>query len=391
MTREVLIPNARVPFWRNQRVLRAVAQVVVAAAVLFLLYVLWFNVTNNMRARGVRTDFNFLDQPFGVRIAGSDLSPSAPVRSALLNGIRNTFALAIVGLPLLTILGVIVGVGRLSTNWLVAKISSAYVEILRNLPPLLVVIFAFQAVILRLPPARNPITPFGWFVISNLEFHVPGFRAGDNYRPFMMVMLVAVLLGALLWWWRTRVHERTGTPHHRWLWSLGTIGLVGAIAYLILDRPLTIILPRLEGRVVDGGYRGLGAFFAVVGALAFYTSSHVAEIVRGSILAVPKGQSEAASALALSGFQRLRFVVLPQAMRIALPPIINQYLNYVKNTSLAIAVGFAEVTLVAFQAIGNGQPAPQVVVLLMGSYLIFSLVISLLVNLYNRHLRIVTR
>jgi general L-amino acid transport system permease protein len=344
-----------------------------------------------MRARGVRTDFNFLDQPFGVRIAGSDLSPTAPVRSALLNGIRNTFALAIVGLPLLTILGIIVGVGRLSTNWLVAKISSAYVEILRNLPPLLVVIFAFQAVILRLPPARNPITPFGWFVISNLEFHVPGFRAGDNYRPFTLVLVVAVLLGAVLWWWRTRVHERTGTSHHRWLWSLGTIALVGGIAYLMLGRPLTITFPELEGRVVDGGYRGLGAFFAVVGALAFYTSSHVAEIVRGSILAVPKGQSEAASALALSGFQRLRFVVLPQAMRIALPPIINQYLNYVKNTSLAIAVGFAEVTLIAFQAIGNGQPAPQVVILLMGSYLIFSLVISLLVNLYNRHLRIVTR
>jgi general L-amino acid transport system permease protein len=386
-----LIPSARVPFWRNQRVLRIAAQVVAAAAVFFLLYVLWFNVTNNMRARGVRTDFNFLDQPFGVRIAGSDLSPTAPVRSALLNGIRNTFALAIVGLPLLTILGIIVGVGRLSTNWLVAKISSAYVEILRNLPPLLVVIFAFQAVILRLPPARNPITPFGWFVISNLEFHVPGFRAGDNYRPFTLVLVVAVLLGAVLWWWRTRVHERTGTSHHRWLWSLGTVALVGGIAYLMLGRPLTITFPELEGRVVDGGYRGLGAFFAVVGALAFYTSSHVAEIVRGSILAVPKGQSEAASALALSGFQRLRFVVLPQAMRIALPPIINQYLNYVKNTSLAIAVGFAEVTLIAFQAIGNGQPAPQVVILLMGSYLIFSLVISLLVNLYNRHLRIVTR
>ncbi|HEY7583200.1 MAG TPA: ABC transporter permease subunit [Acidimicrobiia bacterium] len=386
-----MIPSARVPFWRNQQVLRIAAQVVAAAAVFFLLYVLWFNVTNNMRARGVRTDFNFLDQPFGVRIAGSDLSPTAPVRSALLNGIRNTFALAIVGLPLLTILGIIVGVGRLSTNWLVAKISSAYVEILRNLPPLLVVIFAFQAVILRLPPARNPITPFGWFVISNLEFHVPGFRAGDNYRPFTLVLVVAVLLGAVLWWWRTRIHERTGTPHHRWLWSLGTIALVGGIAYLMLGRPLTITFPELEGRVVDGGYRGLGAFFAVVGALAFYTSSHVAEIVRGSILAVPKGQSEAASALALSGFQRLRFVVLPQAMRIALPPIINQYLNYVKNTSLAIAVGFAEVTLIAFQAIGNGQPAPQVVILLMGSYLIFSLVISLLVNLYNRHLRIVTR
>jgi general L-amino acid transport system permease protein len=371
--------------------LRAAAQVVAAAAVLILLYVLWFNLTNNMRARGIRTDFRFLDQPFGVRIAGSDLSPSAPVRSALLNGIRNTFALAIVGLPLLTVLGIIVGVGRLSSNWLVAKISTGYVEILRNLPPVLVIIFAFQAVILRLPPARSPITPFGWLVISNLEIHVPGFAAGDRYLPFILVLLTASVAGGFLWWWRTRVHERTGQDHHRWLWSLGTVLIAGIVAYLIFGRPFTLSRPALDGRVVEGGYRGLGAYFAVMGALVFYTSSHVAEIVRGSILAVPKGQSEAASALALSGFQRLRFVVLPQAMRIALPPIINQYLNYVKSTSLAITVGFADVTLIAYQAIGNGQPAPQLILMLMGSYLLFSLVISLLVNLYNRRLRLVTR
>lgn len=380
-----------VPWWRNQRVLRGLAQLVAAGVVIFLLYILWFNLTNNLRARGIRTDFRFLDQPFGVRIAGSDLSPNAPVRSALLNGIRNTLALTIVGLPLLTIVGIIVGVGRLSSNWLVAKISTGYVELLRNLPPLLLIIFAFQAVILRLPPARAPVTPFGWFVISNLEIYVPGFRAGESYLGFIVSLLVALLIAGFLWWWRTRVQERTGEPHHRWSWSLGTIALTGGVAYLGLGRPLTISLPSLDGRIVEGGFRGLGAFFAVMGALVLYTSSHIAEIVRGSIQAVPKGQSEAASALALSGFQRLRFVVLPQAMRIALPPIINQYLSYVKNTSLAIAVGFAEVTLIAFQAIGNGQPAPQVILILMGSYLLFTLAISVLVNVYNRRLRLVTR
>lgn len=356
-----------------------------------VLFVLWFNVTNNLRARGIRTGFEFLSQPFGVRIAGSDFSPGSSVQSAIWNGIRNTFALAVVGLPLLTLLGVVVGVGRLSSNWLMAKISTAYVELLRNLPPLLLVILAFQAVILRLPPARAPATPLGWFVISNLEIYVPGFRAGDNHATFMGIALVALVVGGFLWWWRTRVQEQTGAPHHRWAFSLGAFAVIATVAYLILGRPLTIAIPTLEGRVVEGGYRGLGAYFAVTGALVLYTSSHVAEIVRGSILAVPRGQSEAAQALALSGFQRLRFVVLPQAMRIALPPIINQYLNYVKNTSLAIAVGFAEVTLIAFQAIGNGQPAPQVIILLMGSYLLFSLVISLLVNFYNRRLRLVIR
>lgn len=387
-----MIPvKAHPPFWRNIRFLRGIIQAVVLVAVVGVAYVLFFNVTNNLRARGVRTDFEFLDQPFGVRIAGSDLNPGAPVRAALVNGVKNTLALTVVGLPLLTILGVLVGVGRLSANWLVSKLATVYVEILRNLPPLLLIVFAFQAVVLRLPPARSPATPFGWFVISNLETHVPGFRAGEGYRSFMLALAIALLGAAGLWWWRTQLQQRTGAPHHRWLWSLGLVAVVAAAAYLAIGRPLTITLPVLTGRVVEGGFRGLGAFFAVMGALVFYTSSHVAEIVRGSIQAVPKGQTEAATALALSGFQRLRFVVLPQAMRIALPPVINQYLNYVKNTSLAIVVGFAEVTLIAFQAIGNGQPAPQVIITLMAAYLMFSLVISLIINIFNRRLRLVTR
>jgi general L-amino acid transport system permease protein len=143
--------------------------------------------------------------------------------------------------------------------------------------------------------------------------------------------------------------------------------------------------------VVVGGFSGLGSYFAVLGALVLYTASHVAEIVRGSIQAVALGQTEASNALALTAFQRLRFVILPQAMRTALPPTINQYLNFTKNTSLAIAVAYAEVTLIAFQAIGNGQPAPQLILILMGVYLVFSLVISLLVNILNRRLQLVTR
>jgi general L-amino acid transport system permease protein len=383
--------HQRVPFWRNLRVIRVVAQLAAVAVVGILMYVLWFNLSNNLRRLGIRTDFEFLDQPFGVRIAGSDLSPGSSVREALLNGVRNTLALAVVGLPLLTVIGVLVGVGRLSSNWLVARASALFVETIRNLPPLLLIVFAFQAVVLRLPPARSPITPFGWFVISNLEIYVPGIASGARAAVFQITMLVALLIGAGLWWWRTRVQERTGQPHHRWLWALGLVAVVGAISYVVLDRPIVISLPALEGRVITGGFGGLGAFFAILGALVFYTSSHVAEIVRGSIQAVSKGQTEAANALALSNTQRLRFVVLPQAFRIALPPTINQYLNFVKNTSLAIAVGFADVTLIAYQAIGNGQPAPQTILILMACYLVFSLVISAVVNTYSRRFRLVTR
>ncbi|HUP16775.1 MAG TPA: ABC transporter permease subunit [Acidimicrobiia bacterium] len=371
--------------------MRSIAQLVAVVVAALVLYILWFNLSNNLRRLGIRTDFEFLDQPFGVRIAGSDLSPGSPVRAALLNGVRNTLALAIVGLPLLTVIGVLVGVGRLSSNWLVAKTSSLFVETIRNLPPLLLIVFAFQAVILRLPPARSPITPFGWLVISNLEIYVPGISSGARASTFQLILALSFVVGAVLWWWRPRVQERSGQPHHRWLWALGCIVVIGGIAYLALDRPLTISLPALDGRVITGGFGGLGAFFAVLAALVLYTASHVAEIVRGSIQAVSKGQSEAANALALSNTQRLRFVVLPQALRIALPPTINQYLNYVKNTSLAIAVGFADVTLIAYQAIGNGQPAPQTILILMGCYLMFSLVISAVVNLYSRRYRLVSR
>ena len=383
--------SQRVPFWRDIRVIKIAAQLVAIVVTGFVLYILWFNLSNNLRRLGIRTDFDFLNQPFGVRIAGSDLSPGSSVREALLNGVRNTLALAVVGLPLLTVIGVLVGIGRLSSNWLVAKASALFVETIRNLPPLLLIVFAFQAVILRLPPARSPITPLGWLVISNLEIYVPGISSGAKASTFHLTMLLAVAAGAVLWLWRTRVQDRTGTPHHRWLWALGFIIGVAVIAYLALDRPLAISLPVLDGRVITGGFGGLGAFFAVLGALVLYTSSHVAEIVRGSIQAVSKGQTEAANALALSNIQRLRFVVLPQALRIALPPTINQYLNYVKNTSLAIAVGFADVTLIAYQAIGNGQPAPQTILILMGCYLLFSLVISAVVNLYSRRYRLVTR
>ncbi len=366
-------------------------QVAALVGTALLLYVLWFNLINNLRTQGIRTDFGFLDQPVGVQIPDAALSRNAPIRQAFLVGIKNSLALVVVGLPLLTIIGVVVGVARLSTNWLAARAAALYVELLRNLPPLLIIVFVFRALILQLPPSRAPITPFGWLVISNLRITVPGFEANQTFAAFRLVLGAALVLAVGVWVWRTRLSDRTGVAHHRMLWSVGLFASVGVVGFLLLDRPFGLSRPTLDGRVVSGGFSGLGGYFAVLIALVLYTASHVAEIVRGSLQAVPKGQTEAASALALSGFQRLRFVTLPQAMRIALPPVINQYLNFTKNTSLALAVGYAEITTLAFQSIGNGQPAPQVILILMTVYLFFSLAISLAVNLLNRRLQVVTR
>ena len=384
-------PTTRPPLWRDLRVLRVAVQVVALVLIGAVFYVLWFNLINNLRRQGITTSFEFLDRPIGVNITGSDISSGASIRRALYNGVRNTFSLVVFGLPLLTVIGVAVGVARLSTNWLVARAAALYVETLRNIPPLLVIFIAFYVLVLPLPPARDPATPLGLFVVSNFQIAVPWFETVTAGTVLWSLVLVAAGVAVALMWWRTRRFDRTGRPHHRILWGLGTFLVLSVGAWLATGRPVTITAPTLDGRVVRGGLSGLGSYFAVLVALSLYTASHVAEIVRGSILAVPKGQTEAANALALSPTQRLRFVVLPQAMRIAIPPGINQYLNYTKNTSLAIAVGFPEVTLITFQAIANGNPAPQLIVVLMGAYLVFSLTISLIVNLVNRRLRYVTR
>ncbi|MCI0425199.1 MAG: ABC transporter permease subunit [Actinobacteria bacterium] len=378
------------PLWRDIRVLHALAQIVAAAAVAVVVAVLWWNLTNNLRRAGLTTDFSFLTQPLGVDIAGSGAGPGTPIWRGLLVGVKNTFALVVVGVPLLTILGVVIGVGRLSTNWLVARMCAFYVEMFRNLPPLLIIFSFFNAVVLRLPLLEDSWNPMGLAVVNNRFIAVTGFSAQPGFGVYWLIIGATLLAAVWLWVWRTRRWERTGSPHHRLAWSGGILGAVTVIAFLVLDGPVALSIPVLEGRVLEGGFRGLGSYFAVLVALVLYTASHVAEIVRGSILAVPRGQTEAANALALSPWQRLRYVILPQAMRIAIPPTISQFLNFTKNTSLAIAVGYAEITRIVFQTIGNAQPAPQLVAVLMLAYLVFSLTISAVVNILNRRLRYVT-
>jgi general L-amino acid transport system permease protein len=382
--------TTRPPPWRDVRILRLAFQLGAVVAVGAFLAYLYDNLTANQRALGIETSFDFLDQQAGFRIAYSDFSPTGTVLEAMLVGLRNTITVALLGIVLTLILGTLVGIARLSSNWLVRRAAGTYVEAVRNVPPLLVIVFVNSALLATLPPIDDPERVAGLLLtVREIGVTVP-VNGGGLW--IYVGLLGAALAGAVaLARWRASVEERTGRPARPWLWGGGLVATVAVGAWLVLDAPVVLSRPEVVNRSIEGGVALGLPFVAVLVGLVLYTATHVAEIVRGSILAVPKGQSEAATAVGLSGTQRLRYVVLPQAFRIAVPPTINQFLNLTKNTSLGVAVAYGEAMYVTRTVIGNGNPAIQSILVVMAMYLVVSLVISLVANLANRRLRLVER
>lgn len=392
----------RPPFWRNINVLRVVAQVVAVVVVAGTLWWLINNLTTGLDEQGIPFGLGFLDDPAGFTIRDSSFDPSSPIWELILVGIKNTLAAASVGIVLATIIGILVGIARLSNNWIVRKLATLYVETLRNIPPLVIIIFVGSALFVnntRLNPFTAASEPnlftfpgsdTNYMILSRTRLGFPSLQNDGNTGLFWIIMIFALICAVAMWIWRTRVNIETGRPHHRVLYSLGTLLILGAIAFIALGGPLAWSWPAVSesGRLIEGGLTTNDAYVALTLALALYTASHIAEIIRGSILAVHKGQSEAANALALSGFQRYRFVILPQAFRIAIPSIINQFLNLTKNTSLAVVVAYPDVTQAIRTAIGNGQPATQMILALMIVYLTFSLFTSLVLNIVNRRFQL---
>jgi general L-amino acid transport system permease protein len=380
----------RPPPWRDVRILRVAFQLGAVVAVGAFLAYLYDNLTANQRALGVETSFDFLDQQAGFRIAYSDFSPSGTVLEAMLVGLRNTITVALLGIVLTLIVGTLVGIARLSSNWLVRRAAGIYVEAVRNVPPLLVIIFVNSAFLATLPPIDDPEHVAGMLLtVREIGVTVP---QGDAGVWIYVGLLAAALAGGVaLARWRATVEERTGRPARPWLWGGGPVAVVAVGGWFALDAPIVLSRPEVVGRSIEGGVAMGLPFVAVLVGLVLYTATHVAEIVRGSILAVHKGQTEAATAIGLSTTQRLRYVVLPQAFRIAVPPIINQFLNLTKNTSLGVAVAYGEAMYVTRTVIGNGNPAIQSILVVMAMYLVVSLIISLAANLANRRLRLVER
>ena len=354
---------------------------------------LWLagNVRQNAEDTSIPLTFDYLDQPATFPIAGSSFRPTQSVQDAIVVGLGNTARVAVVGIVLATVLGTFIGIARLSTNWLVSKAAQAYVELLRNVPVLVLIYFAYVAVFLRLPRLEDATTIDGLLVLSVRAVAVPFARTDGQGWLVLALLAVALLAGVAASRWRRSVFDRTGRTAYAGVAAIAAFVVVVAIGFVALGGPVDVTAPRLDERVLSGGISMPPEYAALLCALVAYTASHIAEIVRGSIQAIPKGQTEAATALALSSGQRMRLVVLPQAMRIAVPALANQYLNLTKNSSLAVAISYFELTKITQVSIASRAPAVPSYGLLLFLYLGLSLGIAFIANVVNRRLALVER
>jgi len=353
-----------------------------------ILYWLYSNYQVNISKSKIPTDLRFLGNPANFTFPGQEFDQSSPVRAAFVRGFYNTLRVAIAGILLSIALGTLIGMARLSKNFLVRAVSTAYVEVIRNIPLLLLLTFMNLAVVLQtFPRIEDAWKPLDLFVVSNRGIAIPWFDGSTN--TLLVVIALSVVAAISVGWWRTRRSDRTGRPARSLSASLLAFIVVSVGAWMALGYSWT--LPVVADRGTEGGLRLDPSFFALLVTLVIYTSSHIAEIVRGSILAVPRGQGEAADALALSHGTKMRLVILPQAFRIALPAIGNQAMNLIKNSSLGAAISYFELTQVAQITVGNGSPAVPAFTLTLVVYLCISLVTSLILNLFNRRLALVER
>ena len=370
----------------RSRAMRALLYQVLALGLIALgVWFLAHNTMENMRVRGIQSGFDFLTGPAGFDI-GELLIPYEsvdPYWKAFLVGILNTLRVAIIGIVLTTLLGTLIGIGRFSNNAIVRGLCYAYVELFRNVPVLLQLLVWYLLLTEWLPSPEEPLSVAGLVFLSKggLSYPVPVWGLGQGLAA------IGLLVGALLAWvWARKARtlfEATGQVRPVLLPSIGLL-LAGALAgWLVGGAPMDWNLPKAGDVSVEGGSSFTPEFISVLLGLTFYTASFVAEVVRAGIASVPRGQSEAASALGLGKGQQMRLVVLPQALRVIIPPMTNQYLNLTKNSSLAVAIGYPDVVSISNTAINQTGRAVECIALIMLVYLTTSLTTSGIMNWYN--------
>ncbi|TDI54317.1 MAG: amino acid ABC transporter permease [Alphaproteobacteria bacterium] len=382
------------PFW-NDPVIRAVFfQVVVVVAVIGFFYFIYKNTLANMEARGITSGFDFLSTTAGFDILMTlvDWQENMTYGRAFFVSILNTLLVSFVGVIVATVLGFSIGVARLSSNWLISKIAMVYIETFRNIPLLLQIFFWYFAVLRTLPSPRDSLSAFDSFFLNIRGAYIPRPVGEPGIEVVWAAFAIGIVATFFISRWARRRQEATGQQFPSIWAGLGLIFGLPLLALAATGFPVHFDYPALKGFNFKGGLNLIPEFVSLVAALSIYTASFIAEIVRAGIQAVSHGQTEAARSLGLRQSWTLRLVVIPQAMRVIIPPLTSQYLNLTKNSSLAAAIAYPDLVLVfAGTVLMQTGQAVEVILMTMAVYLTISLVISLIMNSYNRRIALVER
>lgn len=385
----------KVAILNNPEIRGWIFQVLLAIGVIYLIWAGISNMFANLQAAGVASGFGFLNRPAGFAISQSPIEysqASSTYGRVYFVGLLNTLIVAFIGIILATILGFLMGVARLSKNWVVSRLATAYVEFFRNIP-LLLHIFIWYFGVLRLLPQPRESMDFGFFgLLNNRGYFAPKPVWGEGGIYIFAALVIGVIAAFLISRWAHKRQMATGQRFPSGWAGLGAIVGLPLLVFLVMGAPLTFDIPEAGGFRPRGGMTVVPEFLALLAALTSYTAAFIAEIVRAGILAVNTGQTEASNALGLRNGPTLRLVVIPQALRIIIPPLTSQYLNLTKNSSLAVAIAYPELTSVfAGTALNQTGQAVELIGMTMLTYLTISIVTSLLMNWYNASVALVER
>ncbi len=378
--------------WNDPGVRAVVYQVVALGLVAAAIWFLVSNTLHNLAVRNIATGFAFLSREAGFAIGETPIAYAATdtYGRAILVGLLNTLRVAVIGIILATILGTLIGIGRLSKNWLVAKLTSVYVEVMRNIPLLLQLFFWYALITENMPGPRQAAHPLPGVFISNRGLKVPALE-GYSLDWMLGGLALAIVLIMYLGHYGKKRQEATGHVFPLIRVGIGLLIGLPIVGWLVSGASLTLDMPELKGFNFSGGLTLSPEFAALLAGLVIYTSAFIAEVVRSGIQAVSRGQWEAAEALGLRRKQALRLVILPQALRVIIPPMTSQYLNLTKNSSLAVAIGYPDIVSVVNTTLNQTGQAIEGILIIMGAYLTVSLSISIFMNWYNKRLALVER
>lgn len=372
---------SKILFWRDRRFIKIVGQAIVLAFVISAIAFFGNNLINNFQRLNLTFGYNFLSRPASFGIAYSPISyrSTDPYFRALFIGLLNSLQIMFFGIIFASIIGVSVGIGRLSDNWLVKKLTGVYVEVIRNTPLLLQLFFWYFAVFLQLPKIDNPVIFGNILFLTNRGLNLPWYESNLRTGLALIAIVGCILLGIASWSERTSVIRRNESFISL---AISAIAMVGIICFGI-----DWTFPQLEGRAIEGGLKLSIEFATLLIGLSIYTAAFIAEVVRAGIQSVDRGQWEASKALGLKPLPIIRLVIFPQALRVMIPPLTSEFLNLAKNSSLAIAIGYSDIYAIGNTISNQTGKSVEILLMIMAAYLTINLIISAIMNRFNRLVR----